>query len=86
MAHYHISYPEGSSIYDNIPKDLYSLQYVGVDDAIHILHTLGTGSLMAKTDLKSAFCLLSLYTQMIGIFWIFIGSPSFTLTFIFPSG
>ena len=47
---YHLSYPEGDSINDHIPKDLYSLQYVRVDDAIHILQTLGPGSFMAKTD------------------------------------
>ena len=44
---YHLSYPEGDSINDYIPKDLYSLYYVRVDDAIHILQTLGPGSFMA---------------------------------------
>ena len=47
---YHLSYPKGESINDHIPKDLYSFQYVRVDDAIHILQTLGPGSFMAKTD------------------------------------
>ena len=36
---YHLSYPEGDSINDFIPKDPYSLQYVRVDDAIRILTT-----------------------------------------------
>ena len=52
---YHLSYPEGDSINDYIPKDPYSLQYVRVDDAIRALQSLGHGSYMAKTDLKSAF-------------------------------
>ena len=44
---YHLSYPEGDSINDYIPKDPYSLQYVRVDDAIRI-KSLGPGSFMAK--------------------------------------
>lgn len=32
---YHLSYPEGDSINDYIPKDHYALQYVRVDNAIH---------------------------------------------------
>ena len=52
---YDLSYPEGDSINDHIPKDPYSLRYVCVDDAIVILQSLGTGNFMAKMDLKSAF-------------------------------
>ena len=60
---YHLSYLEGDSINDHIPKDPYSLQYVHIDDAISILQQLGPGSLMAKTDLKSAFCLMPIHTD-----------------------
>ena len=52
---YHLSYPEGDSINDHIPKDPYALQYVRVDDAIRILKSLGSGSFMAKTDLNRPF-------------------------------
>ena len=52
---YHLSYPEGDTINDRIPKDPYSLQYVRVDDVIAILRSLGPGSFMAKMDLKSPF-------------------------------
>lgn len=55
---YHLSYREGDSINNHTPKDLYSLQYVRVDNAIRLLQTLGQGSSMAKTDLKSAFRLI----------------------------
>lgn len=41
---YHLSYPEGDSINDYIPKEPYALQYVRVDDAIRILLSLGQGS------------------------------------------
>ena len=45
---YHLSYPEGDSIYNYIPRDPYALQYVRVDDAIDILKSLGPGSFMAQ--------------------------------------
>ena len=69
---YPLSYPEGDSINDYIPKDLYALQYVRVDDAIHILKSLGLGSFMAKTDLKSAFRLIPVHPEdwhLLGIYW-----------------
>ena len=69
---YHLSYPEGDSINDHIPKDPYSLQYVRVDDAIRILKSLGPGSFMAKTDLKSAFRLIPVHPDhwhLLGIHW-----------------
>ena len=69
---YHLSYPEGVSINDCIPKDPYSLQYVRVDDAIRVLKSLGPGSHMAKTDLKSAFRLIPIHPDdwnLLGIYW-----------------
>ena len=69
---YHLSYPEGDSINDYIPKDPYSLQYVRVDDAIRILKALGPGAFMAKTDLKSAFRLIPIHPSdwnLMGIYW-----------------
>ena len=35
---------------DGIPPELYSLQYIRVDDAIAALVRLGPGALMAKFD------------------------------------
>ena len=69
---YHISYLEGDSINDYIPKEPYALRYVRVDDAIRILLSLGLGSYMAKTDLKSAFCLIPIHPgdwHLMGIYW-----------------
>ena len=69
---YHLSYPEGDSINDYIPKDPYALQDVRVDDAIRILKSLGPGSFMAKTDLKSAFRLIPVHPEdwhLLGIYW-----------------
>lgn len=47
-----------TSINDLIDKDEYSLQYVRIDDAISILKTLGSESLMCKTDIVDAFKLI----------------------------
>ncbi|XP_068698004.1 uncharacterized protein [Montipora foliosa] len=69
---YHLSYPLGASINDHIPKDPYSLSYVRVDDAIHILQSLGREAFMAKTDLKSAFRLIPIHPDdwhLLGIHW-----------------
>ena len=69
---YHLSYPEGDNINNHIPEDPYTLQYVQVDDAIHILQSLGLGSFMAKTDLKSAFCKNPIHPDdwhLLGIHW-----------------
>lgn len=69
---YHLSYPDGDSLNDHIPKDPYALQYVRVDDAIRILKSLGPGSFMAKTDLKSAFRLIPIHPDdwhLLGIYW-----------------
>ena len=69
---YHLSYPQGNSINDHIAKDPYSLSYVRVDDAIHILQSLGKGAFMAKTDLKSAFRLIPIHPEdwnLLGILW-----------------
>ena len=69
---YHLSHPEGDSLNDYIPKDPYSLQYVKVDDAIRVLQSLGPGSYLAKTDLKSAFRLIPIHPDdwnLLGIYW-----------------
>ena len=69
---YHLSFPQGTSINDHIPKDPYSLSYVQVDDAIRILQSLGRGAFMAKTDLKSSFRLIPIHLDdwnLLGIYW-----------------
>ena len=49
---YHLSYPQGDCINNYIPKDPYSLSYVRVNNAIHILQSLGRGAFMAKDGLE----------------------------------
>ncbi|XP_065189426.1 uncharacterized protein LOC135820050 [Sycon ciliatum] len=55
---HHLSYPDRMSVNDGINKDLFSLHYVTVDDAIERLQRQGTGALMAKLDIHNAFRLV----------------------------
>ena len=68
----HLSAPAGSSINDHILKDDFSLRYSTIDDAVRMLFTLGTGALMAKADLKSAFRMIPVCPQdweLLGMQW-----------------
>ena len=50
-----LSSPEEKSVNDGIDKSLCSLQYVKVEDVAKQVWLSGKGTLMAKTDIKSAF-------------------------------
>lgn len=50
-----LSSPDGSSVNDGIDPDSFSLQYIKVDDIIRMVGQFGTGALMAKFDVLSAF-------------------------------
>lgn len=50
-----LSSPEGASVNDGVAEELCSLSYVTVDDAAKEVLRLGTGSLLAKVDVKSAY-------------------------------
>ena len=56
-----LSHPAGCSITDGIPNDLCSLTYITVDTAINHILIFGTGTLLAKVDIKSTFCLLPVH-------------------------
>ena len=50
-----MSFPEGSSVNDEVSVTLCSLTYIGVKDAVKAIVTRGRGTLMAKADIKSAY-------------------------------
>ena len=56
-----LSHPIGFIVNDGILKDLCSLSCITVDTAIQHILSLGPGSLLAKLDVKSAFCLLPVH-------------------------
>ena len=53
---------------DGIEKELNTLSYVSLDDAVSQVRQLGKGTMMAKMDVKSAIE-KSQYTLRIGICW-----------------
>ena len=58
---HHLSYPNGSSVYDFIPDDCSSVSYASTNDAIDVLRRTGAGCFMAKTDAKSAFRIIPIH-------------------------
>ena len=52
---HHLSYPEGSSVNDGIRKELATVRYATIYDAICLIRSLGKGCFLAKTHIKSAF-------------------------------
>ena len=52
----HLSWPHNSSVNDGIPDREAHISYDLFEHAIHDLVSSGRGSLMAKLDLKDAFC------------------------------
>ena len=56
-----ISFPAGQSVNDGIPKELCSLNYITIDNAISYIVRLGPGTHLAKIDIKSASRLLPVH-------------------------
>jgi hypothetical protein len=50
-----LSHPTGSSVNEFISPEYSKVQYSQFDNAINMVHKLGTGAYMAKADIKSAF-------------------------------
>lgn len=68
----HLSAPPGQSINDGINKEDFTLRYSRIDDAIRLIHLAGSGALLAKIDLKSAFRIIPIRyddRELLGIYW-----------------
>ena len=50
-----LSAPEGASVNDAISRELASISYTSIDDAVSMVGALGPGCLLAKLDLKEAY-------------------------------
>lgn len=50
-----MSAPEGAGVNDGIDESLCTLSYVSIADAIGSITSYGTGTLLAKTDVKNAY-------------------------------
>ena len=68
----HLSYPQGTSVNDNIPDAHSSVHYASISDAIAVLKSLGAGCFLAKTDIKSAFRIIPIHPSdfpLLGMKW-----------------
>lgn len=52
---HHLSFPEGLSINDGIPKEFSAVSYQTVDDAVTLIKRFGKGALLAKTDIEHGY-------------------------------
>ena len=71
MIH-HLSYPEGSSVNDFIPKEISSVQYATIQDAIDFIRHSPTPVYMAKVDVESAFRIIPVFPAdrpLLGFQW-----------------
>ena len=71
---FHLSYPKKSpsSINANIPIEQFTLRYISIDNAIHLLLSLGKGAFMFKTDVQSAFRIIPVHPldwELLGMQW-----------------
>ena len=67
-----LSSPSGHSVNDGIPRDLCSLQYASVDDAVGILQRLGRGTQLIKLDIQDAYRIVPVHPSnysLLGINW-----------------
>ena len=67
-----LSFPSGHSVNDGIPKELCSLKYITIDDAISYIVRMGQGTDLAKIDIKSAFRQLPVHAadwHLLGMQW-----------------
>ena len=58
-----LSFPHGKSVNDGIDRALSSLSYITVDDIAAVIAQLGTGTLLAKVDIESAYRLIPVHPQ-----------------------
>ena len=68
----HLSAPPDSSINDGIDKEEFTLRYATIDNAVQVINRLGSNSLLAKIDVKSAFRTLPVRVEdreLLGICW-----------------
>ena len=62
-----LSYPRGKSV--SIPKELSSMTYITIDDAISEVLSRGPGILLAKIDVRSCFRLVPVYPVVLAMKW-----------------
>ena len=67
-----LSHPEGAGVNDGIEKEICSLTYSSVDDAIRIIMEMGKDTRLAKFDIESAYRLIPVRPSdrlLLGMSW-----------------
>ena len=67
-----LSSPKGASINDAIDRNLCSLSYTSIDNAVSFIQTLGPGCLLAKLDLREAYRAVPVHPHdrpLLGLRW-----------------
>ena len=67
-----LSHPAGASVNDGIERELCSLKYTSVDEAVQRFSELGKGALLAKLDIESAYRLIPVHPDdrlLLGMSW-----------------
>ena len=67
-----LSYPNGHSVNDGIDRELASLSYASVDDAVRLILLLGRGTQLVKLDLEKAYRNIPVHPQdqhLLAITW-----------------
>ena len=69
---HHLSYPEGKSVNDGIPREFCSVSYNTIDDAVRMVRCAGRGCHLAKTDIENAFRIVPVHPDdhhLLGLKW-----------------
>ena len=67
-----LSSPSGLSVNDGIDPDKFTLQYITVDQIIHMVSNYGLGALMAKFDVEAAYRNIAVHPSdryLLGLRW-----------------
>ena len=67
-----LSHPQGGSVNDGIDPSVCSLKYASVDEAVEVIRRWGSGTLLAKLDLKAAYRMVPVHPtdhHLLGIIW-----------------
>ena len=63
-----LSYPQGNSINECIPKDFTAVSYETLDHVITLLNQFGRGALVGKTDIEDAFRIIPIHPSCYHLF------------------
>ena len=67
-----LSHPTGASVNDGIEPELCTLKYTSVDEAVRVVLSSGSGTVMAKFDIQSAYRIVPVHPEdrpLLGMRW-----------------